>query len=201
MAFLGTCAAIGLVAIGLAGDPGSAGEWAAAIGTVGAIVVAILVPRSERAAAHRREQQLAQTRIAAPLRTWLSQCAGAVSDLQSYYESRGAHGRQSVQIPPIDVNFSDVALMRIEFAKRCYSIIEQRSRAIDAIYMMGSVGGPGDDEVAFYREMAKLFRRVRKLYRDLAFDVGLHPYTVQDWELMAINEAAVLGKVKNWEEQ
>ena len=175
--------------------------WAQAVGTVGAIVTAIIMSWRERIKVIEREQRLASIRVAACLRSWLTPCASRVADVQNYESSQFHAGSSNTEIPPFDLNMADVASMEIANAKVVYSIVEQRIRAVETIKGAYEFADQDDAIREFYKESAKLFRRVRKMYRQLALESDLHPYTVQNWELDVINKAAEIGHVKNWEVQ
>jgi hypothetical protein len=174
--------------------------WAQAIGTVGAIIAAVVIPQIERRKIREHDQTIAAMRVAAQLRSWLGPCASSVADVINGINSRGVIGRKHLEIPALGIEMNDVATMRIETAKLIYSIVEQRYRAVDKVTGAIDLDEIEDAQIVFFNESARLFRRVRKLYRDLAPELGLHPSTCQRWELDTINDAARRGNVRNWQD-
>ena len=193
--------AILLIALALAGTKHSdMASWAQAIGTVGAIVAAILMPIWDRRRRLEHDQAIAAMRVAAHLRVWLGPCAESVQEVKNYISSSGAMGTHHLNIPPLGFDMNEVAGMILVRAKVVYSIIEQRARAVSEIEGFDPNRTAQEEREQFYRESAKLFRRVRKMYRILARDLGLHPSTCLRWELDAINTAAQEGGVKGWKD-
>lgn len=197
---IGLCCGVGLMAISLVNGAGNAAEWAGAIGTVGAILVAILMPRWERERREHRERVIAAMRVAARLRSWLTTSAGAITDVLSFY-SQGDE-RQVVfpilTIPDLNLDMDEIANLDIRHAKILYSIMEQHVRARQAVSDIAEAADFFSAMDEYFNQAARLFRRVRKQYRKLARELGLHPSTCQRWELDNVNDAAKRGSVRGW---
>ena len=175
-----------------------AASWAQAIGTVGAICAAIMMPIWERQRRVHHDQTIAAMRVAAELRSWLRICASVVRDLQDFNSSDGHRGSRSTSIPAFGFNMEQVAAMSVKHARVIYSIIEQRERAEGSIDTASFLIDDETSETEFFLECAKLFRRCRWQYIRIARDTGLHPYTSHSWELEVIDRAAEEGGVKGW---
>lgn len=175
-----------------------AAGWAQAIGTVAAVIAAIAVATADRRARLRREQTVAAMRIASRLRSWLNPCASSLAELATWIDSNHASGSDRLAIPSLDIDLNDVALLPVARAKRIYSLMEQHARAIDEIRGNCEYATWDDGATTFQKEGAKLFRRARNHYREMAKELGLHVATCQAWELRVVNRAGRDGGVKGW---
>lgn len=176
------------------------GSWLQAVGTVGAIVAAIMMPVWERRRRIKHDQTIAAMRVAEELRSWMRKCASVVGETIHHTETQGNFGHWSIIIPPFNFEKEQVASMSVGHAKTIYSIVEQYERAISSVEGARRYNDDDVGETEFLKESAKLFRRCRWRYIRIAKETGLHPYTSQSWEIDAINKAAEMGGVKNWKD-
>ncbi|MBL6852363.1 MAG: hypothetical protein ISS15_05420 [Alphaproteobacteria bacterium] len=173
-----------IVALKLAGATGSdVAAWVQAIGTVGAVGAAIYWARREEHGRAEKVERTATLIVAAQTADWLRTTVERIAETRLAIASNGHQGQMLLDVAEFAFtnNLAIVADLTPRLAVVALRLKETRER-LNSL-MMGDFDGE-DEAINFaFREVPKLFARVREFYWQIAAAAHIPGDPNQRWEI------------------